>query len=295
MINQKNKIILSALALVFALFLLTAFASAQVFVSDVDQETIYPGQDANIDITVTNDFNHDIEDVSVNIVFANQNGQILFTPVGSSSDSIDEINNEDKETFSFRVKAANSISPGDYVLGYVITYNNLTTPIQGTIGVTVGSRNALDFSVSQSTMVQGMNDKATLTIYNKGDAGVKFVIVNADVAGATLLSENKVYIGSISSDDFETASFNVLLNNANPSISFTITYRDFENNPRTETLNYDLTAYSRERAIELGLVKTSKAPYIFGVIIVVAIIFFIIRAIRKARAKKEKLKRNGMA
>lgn len=297
----KNKTIFGLAFILVLTFIFISFANALVVMDGVSQDKIYPGQEGNIELTLKNTFNEKITDVSVTLIFSSTDAiksiTPVFNPYGSSTDTKDEIADDDTEHFSFNIKAINSAAPGDYVLGYVVTYTynetTITDPIK-TFGATINSQNALDYSISQQTMVQNMKDKVTFTIYNKGDAEVKFVIVQATAEGATLLSDSKSYIGNIASDDSQTANYNILINNANPSMNFIVTYKDFENNDVTENVNLDLTAYSRDKALKLGLITQSKAPIYFGIIILVIVVFFIVRAIRKARAKKEKLKNSSM-
>jgi hypothetical protein len=301
--KNKSGTLFLGIALVLATFLVSLvasinMASAAVLVDNVDQGIMYPGTDTSVDITLKNTYDYTVQDVSFSLVFSGidptsgKQVALSFSPVGSSSDTIDEIEDDDTERFSFDVRSSNSIEPGDYVLPYVVSYKNKNDTIQtetGTISIHVNSKTSLDFSVSQTTKVIGMKDKATFKIINKGFGEIKFVTVQlneAESTGFTLLSDDKVYIGSIASDDSETASFDVLLNKANPSLSVTITYKDFENNDKTQNVDFGLTAYSRERALQLGLIKKSNAPYIFGVIIVLLIVFFIVRAVRRARKRK---------
>ena len=96
---------------VLAVYILSMISLASAIVLDsVNQESLYPGQTANIQIDIKNNLNDDIEDVSVSLDLS----ETLFTTSGSSEDSQDDIAEDDKETFSFDIKAPSNIKPGDY-------------------------------------------------------------------------------------------------------------------------------------------------------------------------------------
>lgn len=294
MTNKKTTLMI-AISLICLMSL--SFIYASVYVDNVDQDKLYPGQEANINVKIGNDFDYNVKDVKMNLIFYSFNSQgqidltkpLSFSPVGSSQDSVDEIDDDDSETLSFNIKASNSISPGDYNIAYQISYkndNNTIVSETGSIGITVNSKTLLDYSISQTQKVIGMQDKVTLKIINKGFGDVKFVSVQINPNGYTLLSDSKVYIGSLASDDSDTASFDVILNKANPSFSAVVTYKDFENNDKSETINLDMTAYTKEKALQLGIIKKSNTPIVIGVVVFVVIVYFIIKIVRKVRKRK---------
>jgi hypothetical protein len=296
--TDKLLTIILAFALITSLISVIETTSASLVVENVNQDKLYPGSDASLDIKLKNDFDYSIEDVKLTLIFnqISATGAIdyskptQFSSVGSSQDSVDEIDDDDGETFSFRIKASNSIEPGDYNLAYQVQYkndNNTIVTELGSLGIKVNSKTLLDYSLSQQQKVIGMKDKITLKIINKGFGEVKFVSVQENSrTGYTLLSEEKVYIGSISSDDYDTASFDIIINKANPTFSALITYKDFENNDKSQAVSFDLTAYTKQKALELGLIKKSNAPLVAGIVIFVIILWFIVRWLRKRRKRK---------
>jgi len=291
--KQNTKIFASlffTLALVFSINL----ASATLSVDQVTQGVLYPGSEASISLDIRNSFDYDVEDVYLTLDFSKlvAGNQPLFTAVGSSQDSQDSINEDDDESFSFKIKAANTILPGSYNLPYTISYRKNSTSnvteTSGIIGITVNSKTSLDFSAAVDNPVIGEKGKVKLKIINKGLGDIKFVSVDIQPDGYTLLSSNKYYIGSLSSDDFDTASFDVVFKKTNPNLVATITYSDFENNQKTENINLQLTIYTKEKALGLGIIKPNNTPKLIGTIIVLVIIFMIYRKIKKMHAEKKK-------
>jgi hypothetical protein len=288
------------LLLIFALVLVISSLSltSALIINSVEQDPLYPGQETSIKIDVENNLDYDLnDDVTINLIFNSIDpitGQIdltkpsIFSSVGSSQDTVDGIDEDDSETFSFRVKASNSIQPGDYSLPYQLSYtskNNSVVTETGTITITINSKTLLDYSIKQDTKILNQKDRLTLRIINKGFGDVKFLTVEVQPQNFVLLSEEKIYIGSISSDDSDSANFEILLNKANPTFTALVTYKDFENNDISETINFDLTAYTNEEALKLGLIKKSYTTLIVAVIAILIVLGLIIRTIRKRRNK----------
>lgn len=282
---MNKKQISLVFALVFSLFIITNVSA--IIVNDISSDIIYPGQQGQLSITLKNDLDINIKDVSVSLDLSNTG----FSTVGSSEDNIDEINDGDKETFSFTLIANTNTKPGDYNIPYSISYTNGTTK-KGTVGIKVRANTNLDFSASLDNPIIGESSKLNIKLINKGLADIKFVSIELEPSGYTLLSEKKIYIGTISSDDYESANFNIIIKSKNPEVVATITYRDLDDNEKTADMDLQLKAYTQEEAISLGLKQKSNAPMIIGVVIVLAIIFFVYRFFKK-RAKKNKAIVNG--
>jgi hypothetical protein len=282
---MKTKIILSTIFAMLFLVLATTLTSA-VIIKSISSDTIYPGQEGSLTITLKNDASFDITDVSMSLDFSN----LPLTSVESSEANVDEILEGKTKVFTFHIKASNDAIPKDYNIPYTITYDEATTPKKGTIGITVSGKTDLEYTVIQTTNVIGSKGKVDLKIINKGTAAAKFVDVTITPQGFTLLSEPDVYIGTIDSDDFQTASFDVLYNKKGAILNAVIEYQDFDNKKITQTIELPLTVYTQDEAIKLGIVKRSNAIWIFLLIII--IVAFII--IRKRIIRKRKLKRNEL-
>ncbi len=275
-----------ALFFVLALVLILDMASAVTVIS-VDAGTLSPGADGEIRIEVENNLDETVDDVSLSLDFRN----LPLIPVGSSSDSFDELEEDDNGVFTFRIRASNGIAPGDYQIPYVLTFvqdNQLKTK-QGSIGVTVRAQPQISFSINVENPVINQEGKINLKIINKGFADARFVSVKAIQSGFTILSEKEIYIGSIDSDDFETATFNVVFKNQNPTFSAIIEYTDFDNKKKFENVDLPVQIYTKEKAIELGILKRNNFPLYSGIAIVIIVVLLIYRAVKKRRRMKRSL------
>src|SRR3989344_7936937 len=238
-IKMENKKTFQVLVLTFLLSLalvitLSSVASA-ITVSSLTQGKLYPGEQATISLSIKNTLNQDVEDVSMNLLLE----ETKFISVGGSEESIDEIREDKDKSFDFTIKSSQDIAPGDYNVPYVISYtdpNDNTKKVEkkGSIGITVSARTELDYIASAENPVIGQQGKVSLKIVNRGFGDVKFVSVKIKPQGFTLLSSEDVYIGNVDSDDFETATYDVLFKDQTARLKASVEYRDFDNKKLVE-------------------------------------------------------------
>ena len=281
--HQKEMLLLPACML--ALVLSMNLASA-IIVNSVFTDEFSPGAQGELRIELKNEMSEDATEVSLNLKFQD----LPFIPIGSSEQSIDQIDSDDKENFVFIIKVAPDIKPGDYELPYTLSYkidNNVRTNA-GTIGLKVVAQPDLVFTSIQKNNIINTKGTIELKIVNRGFYDARFVSVKLYPAGYKLLSDEEVYIGKISSDDFETAAFDVYFNSYNPTLNAIVTYTDFNNQQIKKNVVIPIKVYSQENAISLGIIKKSQnTTYI---LIAVAVVLFII--VWRAISKRRKLKRS---
>ncbi|GBE20378.1 hypothetical protein BMS3Abin17_01117 [archaeon BMS3Abin17] len=280
--TKFNLIVIS----IFAVLLSISLASSMI-INSVEVGELYPGQSASLKVEVKNTLNGDVTDVSLVLELENTS----FTSVGSSEDSEDEINEDDKETFSFTLKAPSNIKPGDYNIPYTLTYldsDDEEKTRTGSIGVTVGAKTEISYAVEAKNNVAGEQGKVSIKIINSGLGDVGFVNVKiTSDSGLEILSSKEEYVGTIDSDDFELATFEVIFEKTSASITAKITYKDFDNQEQTETITLPVKVYSREKALELGLIKKSNYTT-YGIVAVIIIVWIIYRRIKKRRKNSKK-------
>lgn len=294
---KHNKMKLQSLPIILMLMFLLSLNLASAIVVDADYITIYSGEEGKVSVDIKNNEAFDIEYVSVQILLATvlPDGtpiSLPFTIVGSSERNIDEINEDDDDTVSFTLKASTDILPGDYNILYMITYfnaeeSNATVKQKtGSFGLRVSAKTDLDFAVEvNENAIANEAGKISLEIINKGLGEIKSLSVQIFPSGFELLSKDKIFIGSISADDTDIASFDVIYKSTSPTLSAKIEYKDFDNNAQTKTVSLPIKVYSKEKALELGLIKNPNYfPYIIGGGII--IIWYVIRKIKKRKKNK---------
>jgi hypothetical protein len=295
--NKTIKII----PMIFAILLIASFASA-LTISNVDVPSqVKQGQNAAITLTLKNEGNNDITDVSVvlqlSAIINPQTGAVIspdlpFTPVDSSNtETSDKIRTDKSESFDFTIQALNNAKSGVYKIPVIVTYLEDVTPatptkqITGIISLTVNSPPILDVQREEGLLLKGQSNTVIFKMVNKGLSDVSFLEVSLDDgAGYSVTSPKKVYIGTIASDDTDTAQFTVYFNPTSPStVSFPVTlvYNDVTNKQYTQEFSVDARVYSQKEAISLGLVKTSNVGLYVIIIVIVIILYLIYRRIRK--------------
>jgi hypothetical protein len=278
-----NKLFLS---LIIILALVSTISALTI--DSVTTDSFTPGKEGDLKIKVENTLNDDVTDVSLSIILPSQ-----FSSVGSSEDSVDQIDQDDKETFIFRLKAANDITPGDYQIKYTLAYtdsNGNDKEKQGTLGITVEGNPILTYSIERTNPVVGQKGRLTFKIVNEGFADAKFVSIKISANGINFLSTEQDYIGTISSDDYETSSFDVIYTKSNPTINALVEYTNFDNVKKTDTVVLPLTIYTEEKAIQLGIIQKNNTIMIISIIVILIVIWVVVRKILKSRRmKKSKL------
>ncbi len=275
---------IAILALGIILIMGVDLASA-VVIQSVLTEEIVPGESGLVRLDIENILQDDVEDISIRLDFTD----LPFTPVGSSEEGIDELNSGDDEEVSIRIKASNDIVPGDYKIPYTLTYyvDGERKERTGSIGIRVKGESEISFSVSAETPVIGEEGVLNLKIVNRGFSDARFVLVKVFPEGYTLLSEDEVYVGNVDSDDFETASFDVIFRNNQANLVAIVEYRNFDNEVIKENINLPVTIYSRNQAVELGIIQKNNTLLYIGLVVVLIVLWIIWRAVRKRRRIKQ--------
>ncbi len=277
--KMKLKIFFILIAFMFSLNFISA-----VVVSDVSQKELFPGEQTSLEIELKNNLEEDVEDVSFNLVMDNT----PFISIGGSEKSFDEIRDGKSRALSITIKASQGIKPGDYNIPYILSYTDKDEKRivkNGSIGVIVSAKTELSFSAETENNVIGENGKISLKIVNSGFGDIKFVNIKIGPSGFTLIGSDSDYIGTIDSDDFEVATFNVIFNDENARLMAVVEYKDFDNNQHTENIDIPIKVYSRDEAIKLGIIKKSYTFIYIGVVITLILVWIFYKMIKKARKK----------
>jgi len=271
----------------FLALILTINLTSAVIINSVAVDTFSPGQEGQIRIEVENNQNDIIRDVSLTLNFQN----LPFIPIGTSGQSIDEIDEDDEEEFLFKIKAATEITPKDYEIPYTLEYeiNNDDKTRTGTIGVKVKANPELTFTVDTDNAVQGEKGKITFKVINKGDYDARFVSIKVLPEGFTLLSDDEVYLGTVDSDDFETETFDVIFNSLNTNFLVVLEYKNFDNEKIIQSVELPLKVYSWEKAVKLGIVQPDKTVTYILLALALLVIIVIWRIIKKRRRLKRSM------
>lgn len=266
-------------------------AARDITISSVQSRAVQPGETTEIRITLENQGDEDIKDISVSLDLLSDD--LPFAPIGSAAQKIIEKIKEDKQSsVTFLLATLPDAKPTFYKIPLTIKYedeDNNDIEEKTIMTIEVISKPELEVAIEESEILKvGDSGEIIIRFVNKGLTDIKFLSVELlDSPDYSLLSPSSFYVGNIEPDDFETVSFKLNINSKVSFLPVNVQYRDSNNVQFSQTELLDIVIYSEEEARALGLIQTSYAPTVISVIILLVIIFFIIRSIRKKRRAKK--------
>jgi len=295
------------LTLITALFIILSLVGVQALVIDsvsMYPSEIAPGETAVITVGIENDGKEDITNVAVildltGIIESNMPGvpaitlDIPFAPYESSSEhSFDEIQEDEKDYAEFEIIALSNAKSGVYKIPLKISYteNGELETRSSLIGITVNTEPIIGVNIEEGLLLKPQENEIGIKIINKGLSDVRFLEV--EIGSSTyfdVLSPKQVYIGDIDSDDFDTADFKIYFKSNAPNtltLPVSVIYKDAVNNKYSEDFDLQVKVYTREKAIELGLLEKSNTRLYAGVVVGLVILYIIYKKIKKQRKLK---------
>jgi hypothetical protein len=282
-----DKKILGFICGIFILVSIMNLSSALIIDSvSMNPNEIAPGESATIKIEIENNGEYDLEDVSVSLNFL----EVPFAPYNSASDyDIGDLDEDDDETANFKIIALTDAKSGIYKIPIVVNYveeggakfkNSL-------ISIVVNSEPVIGVSVEDKLLLKGKESGILIEVTNKGLSDAKFVEVEILSSGDfDVFGSKSFYIGDIDSDDFDAVKFNIYFEeDASDKINLPIRviYKDGLNEAYSENFNVLVNVYSRDEAIELGLIEKSRTGLYFGVVVVLVIVYFGYKKFKKRK------------
>ena len=104
--------------------------------------------------------------------------------------------------------------------------------------------------------------------------------------------KDTIFIGTVDADDTDIASFDIVYETTNPSLSARVEYKDFDNKDFIETVNIPFKVYTKEQALELGLIEKSNTPRNVGIVVAVLVLWFLWRNVKKRKRDKIRKRQN---
>lgn len=289
---MEKRILILILGILFLLGLINLNFALIIDTVSMTPNEIAPGESAIINIEIENNGKEDIEDISVSL---NLEG-IPFAPYNSATDyNIEEIKNDDQEYARFEIIALNTAKSGIYKIPVEITYiqNDMQIIKNSLISIIVNSEPIISVIIEDNLLLKNKEGEILIRVTNKGLSDTKFLEIEiADSIYYKILSSKTSYIGDIDSNDFDSAKFKIYFKQNIPDqINFPITihYKDGINNDYVKNFYIPLDIYSKEKAIELGLIKKSMTGLYFMVLITLIILYIIYKKVKnKKRMRKIK-------
>lgn len=281
--RKEMKAVKTLLSVLLIAVMMLPLVSAQVAVSSftLHPQKVLPGSETNIDVTLENVGDEDVENVIVTLDLS----EAPFVPIESSNEQIiDEINDGDREEVTFHVKALANAEPSVYKIPIVISYAGASKTSLISIEVTAEAH--LDLLLDKSELVKVHDQgKVTLKFVNDGLAQIKNLKITLTESPLyEIMSPSTLYIGEVGLGDFETEEFTLIAKAEDPILTVELEYRDAANNLFRESKLIKIPVYSAEEAKQLGLVKSNSL--ILPILVVVVLILAAIILYRRRKKRK---------
>lgn len=275
-------------------------AILSIFSVDSVPEIVAPGKITDLKIGLQNVADSVLEYIKVKLDVVREDRttttltftEFPFSPLDSSNEkTIKNLKGGEKITVNFRLIADPDAKSKIYKVPLKIEYrdtlgNNYTK--NNFVTLIIGSEPDMSIYV-EDTEIFSAGEKGTVFVkfVNKGVNDIKLLYVVLDPTDEyELLSSDKVYVGNIDSDDYETAEFELFAKPKSSVLTLPlhIEYRDATNNEYTEDVELEVKLYSEKEAKVLGLKKANRT---IGTVIVVVIVIGGLFAYRRYRKKSK--------
>ncbi len=246
-----------------------------------EPERVAPGSSMKIRLTLKNTADSTLKDISVRIDFLN--GSVPLAPLDSSSERIiKHLGVGEEAEVEFNSIASPNAKLDVYRVPIAIRFHDelgkqfISNDI---IGIAVDTPPQYQLNLEQrEVFTKGDKGKVSVTLSNTGVSEMKFITLSIlEGDGYSVLSKNTAYIGNLESDDFETADFDVFVDQEDGVVplTFLIQYKDVYSKEYGAKLTIPLKLYTEEQAKTFGLKQNSNGSY-FAIGAIVLIIFGVI-------------------
>ena len=242
-------------------------------------ERVPPGSTNTMDIELENLANGYFRNVDVNANIEDED----LTSIGSSRERVQLIDPLSSETVSFDINVDEDADNGVYRIPLEFRYQNeMGDEIETTqtAGLVVGGVPELDVGIERTDIrTSGVRDTVTFNVINKGDGQASFVDLYLEESEKfEVISEDREYLGSMISDDYQTAEFDVYVEEDIESLEFPVTleYQNEQGERANRTVNVERQLYSSDELSRYGLSEsgTSTVVLIAAVVLVVGGVYY---------------------
>ncbi len=253
--------------------------SAQIAIDSFSADTVQPGEEVELTIRLENVGDDDINNIIVSLDLT----ELPFAPIEYSSEQIiEEIQEKEDETVSFRLQALVDAESKTYKIPVTISYENTTK--SSLVSIEVSTEASIEvYAESSDLLMQNEQGKVIIKVINTGLTQIKLLQMNLkDSSDYEILSSSSAYIGDIDIGDFETEEFTIIPLKKSTELEVEIEYRDANNKIFTEKLELPLTVYTEEQAVELGLSQENHTfTWILSLLLIIVLCLVFFRRKRK--------------
>jgi len=269
----------------------------QIEIVNVTPTEVMPGANVPLDITVKNigpgtaySLTAGIEEDRT-VTTTGSVVERLISPIGPSFDYTDKLNSGDETTLTINLSVDNSAEIKTYTVPVTIKYsdtNRTETSITRYLGIRVNEMPEIDAVVSEVTprFTPGVSSEISVDLLNIGASEARNISINVSSDLSDNIHPEKIFIGSLESDDFDAFSTTVSVpadaSLGKHTLTIEIDYRNANFEPMVITKQLPIQVVSFEEAFP-GAGAAAAFNIVFLIIIVI-IGYWIYR--KKFRKKK---------
>lgn len=235
-------------------------------------ERVSPGSTQEMTVTLENLANTQFQNIDIRLDLEDQ---IPVAVADASRQRVQRLDAGETVDVTYRVFVDEEADRGVYRLPITLAYENVAgndfTQEQMT-GVVVGGVSNVNVAVERTDInTDGMRGDVTLRVVNRGEGQAKFVSVGVDDTeeAVEVLSTNDIYIGNMIPDDFQTAEFDLFVEEQEDDLHLPVAveYVDASGQQVKETQEVTLRLYDDELMDRYGLVEDQDMVLFAGVIV----------------------------
>lgn len=250
-------------------------------------ELISPGENAVIDIFITNNAAFSLRNVRVKLDFSSK--EIPFAPFeGVGENAVSLIEGNGKSKLSFKIISQSSAVPNIYKIPVVIDYYDefgQHYSSSNVLSLRVGTIPRLEISAEKNLLVEEKKGVVSLKVVNTGLTPVKFLTINLQPSkDYVLLSSSNIYMGDIDSDDFQTYEIELIPYSNILLIPAVINFKDAGNKNYNLNTLIQLNVFSEDEAINAGLLSRSYSELWIALVVVIIVLFLFFRMLKRKKS-----------
>ena len=259
-------------------FLILIDVSAYLFVKEINVDAFKIGEEDYIEVVVENSGAGVLKDVEISLDLT----EVPFAFVGGVGyKTISFLDGGEIEKIKFKVLALNDAEQGVYKVPLVIKYEDVEKETELSLEVVVEPE--LEVLIEESFGIIGEVSSIKISLVNKGLGDLKFLDIKLlDMNLYEVIGNDKVYVGDVDKEDYETVEFSVITEKEDVTLFLLVSYKDVDHTEFSEVYEVSLDSYIRKDAEKFGLVESNGMSF-WVYIVVILVVGYVIYKVRKRR------------
>ncbi|MFH1209659.1 MAG: hypothetical protein V1663_02630 [archaeon] len=253
-----------------------------------EPERIVPGEPAKINVKIQNTQNSLMRDINVKIDFSG----MPFTPLNSINEKkINKLSADEFEILTFDIITDADAVPKPYKISLIVNFYDSGDHLNSrnyTMGLLIESIPEIQVDLEETKVYkEGDKGKITVSVSNIGPSSLKFLSLQLKESDKyDIISNPRVYLGNLNSDDYETAEFDIYSKNSQDiELELLVTYKNAYNEEFNKIETLKLPMYSKSKALAYGLVTQKSSS--FMILVYILIVIFLYAVYKEFKIQKD--------